>query len=361
MPKLDLSNAAKRDALPARSSYYAHPLGSKRYVLLRKGKRGDTWGARVPNKPDVAIGNVAEMSFDVAADLVRKHAEMDANRSDDLRTIGEALDAYVAAAEKTKGRQSMTTINAHVKLMADLRSHKITACKLNTLNEWRTATLTDTRGPATVNKIIGTLKAALNAYGIDGPWQKLAKLKLPKRTVEDRAPVMSPDQVRLVLETAERTDPELFVLLKALWLTGARPSEITSATTRAVNGNALTLTGKTGTRDITLTPGVAQWFAERSAAGRTHLVEFAGKPLGPETHRYRWAALMASLEGQVPAEAGLYVMRHSYITAAIYTGLPVFPLAKHCGTSVEMIENTYGHILADLQAKAFDALEEVLL
>lgn len=38
--KVDLSNPAKRDVLPVRSSYYAHPLGSKRYVLLRKGARG---------------------------------------------------------------------------------------------------------------------------------------------------------------------------------------------------------------------------------------------------------------------------------------------------------------------------------
>ncbi len=63
MVKIDLSNVAKRDTLPARSSYYAHALGSKRYVL-RVGATGSTWGARVPGKPDVTIGDVSALTFE---------------------------------------------------------------------------------------------------------------------------------------------------------------------------------------------------------------------------------------------------------------------------------------------------------
>jgi hypothetical protein len=70
---------------------------------------------------------------------------------------------------------------------------------------------------------------------------------------------------------------------------------------------------------------------------------------------------MASVGDQVPAGAGLYVMRHSFITAALYTNLPIFPLARHSGTSVEMIERTRGHILAQQQAQAFEALEDILI
>jgi hypothetical protein len=263
------------------------------------GATGSTWGARVPGKPDVTIGNVSALTFEQAAAIVRESSDAVDDTPESLRTIGEAVDSYVMLAAKTKGKASMGNIRAHQKMIAPMYGLTISGCNLPRLNRWKADLITDDRGPVGANKIIGTLKAALNADRIDGPWIKLRKYKEPKKTVADRAVVFTPDQIKLVLAKAAETDPDLHVLLMALWLTGARPGEIVSATRDAYQGSALTLTGKTGTRNITLTPKVAAFFADRAEACQTHLIEFDGRPLGSESHRYRWAALMASVGDQV--------------------------------------------------------------
>lgn len=43
----------------------------------------------------------------------------------------------------------------------------------------------------------------------------------------------------------------------------------------------------------------------------------------------------------------LYSFRHTYITSAITAGLPLADIATQCGTSVEMIEQHYNHLLTD--------------
>ena len=41
-----------------------------------------------------------------------------------------------------------------------------------------------------------------------------------------------------------------------------------------------------------------------------------------------------------------YALRHSYISRAIETGVPLTVLAENCGTNVRMIETTYAKVLA---------------
>ena len=361
MAKIDLSNPTRRDALQPRSSFYAHPLGSKRYVLMRVGARGRVWGARVPGRPDKTIGPVEAHTFDQVATMVREMAEVKDSTPDDLVTIGEVVDTYVARCAKTKAKAPMATINGHVKRIAPLCELTIATTPLRDLNKWRDDLLTDRRGPVGVNKIVGTLKAALNACGIPGDWTRLKKLKEPRKGVADRTTVMTVEQVRHMLSVAGQTDPELYNWLEALWLTGARPSEIREAHKAALTGCVLTLTGKTGTRDIRLKPRVAAWFAERAEACNTHFVEVAGKPIHRDALRYRFKALVNACGDDLPDGVTLYSLRHSFITAALYAGVPTFALAAHCGTSPEMVQQTYGHVIAGLQDDAFDALTEVLL
>jgi len=53
----------------------------------------------------------------------------------------------------------------------------------------------------------------------------------------------------------------------------------------------------------------------------------------------------------------MYAIRHGFITRALYAGVPIFALARHCGTSTQMIERTYGHVIAQLQSKAIEVLD----
>jgi integrase len=52
-----------------------------------------------------------------------------------------------------------------------------------------------------------------------------------------------------------------------------------------------------------------------------------------------------------------YAMRHTFASFAIAAGIPVFELARMMGTSVEMIDKTYGHLLRDAASRATTALD----
>jgi integrase len=50
-------------------------------------------------------------------------------------------------------------------------------------------------------------------------------------------------------------------------------------------------------------------------------------------------------------------MRHTFASVAIAAGIPTFEIARMMGTSVLMIEKTYGHLLADALDRGRVALE----
>ena len=357
--KTDLSNPAHREALPLRTAYYSHALGSKRYLLLRRQARGDVWAARWAGVSSKAIGPVSEIPFEEACAKVYEMARGDAETDTKDLTFGEALDQYELGAAKTKGAASVNTITAHIRRCAPLRDYKISKTSIQTLNKWALSLLTDTSGKATANKIIGTLKAAVNKVHAKGAVQDLPKFKLD-RAQEKQAVVMEPHQVQALLRTAKQMDPELWRLVRLLWLTGARPSEITSARHADLSGGSMTLTGKTGTRHITLRPAVASAIKGTIAGTTSHLVEINGRPTTIAQFRYRWDKLVAACGTDVPGGITLYSLRHSFITKGLYSAVPAFAVAAHTGTSVEMISRTYGHVLAAMQSESFAALDEVL-
>lgn len=355
--KVDLSNEAKRAALPLRTSFYSQALGSSRYILLRRQARGDIWAARWPGVNSKPIGPVADIGYEDACALVHQMAKGAVETAAEDVTFGDVLDEYELWATKTKSHSSINTIVGHIRRCEPLRLHKIASTPAKALNSWALSLLTETSGKATANKTIGTLKAAVARSDIDGPVQKLRKFKEDKA---EQAVVMNASQVRTLLNTAKDMDHELWRLLRLLWLTGARPSEITDATHNALKGGRLTLSGKTGTRHITLRPAVAEAVRDTIEGTVGHLVEIEGRPANISQFRYRWDKAVSACGDDVPAGATLYALRHSFITQSLYASVPVFPLAAHCGTSVEMISRTYGHVLAELQAESFAALDGVL-
>jgi site-specific recombinase XerD len=57
-----------------------------------------------------------------------------------------------------------------------------------------------------------------------------------------------------------------------------------------------------------------------------------------------------------PSEASAYTLRHSTITDLVTAGLPLLTIAQISGTSAEMIERHYGHLVSDAAVKALGAL-----
>jgi hypothetical protein len=55
------------------------------------------------------------------------------------------------------------------------------------------------------------------------------------------------------------------------------------------------------------------------------------------------------------ADRGRYALRHTYATMALRAGLPTFTVARRLGSSVQMIEATYGHLAEDANRGSWSA------
>src|SRR4029077_1122154 len=53
----------------------------------------------------------------------------------------------------------------------------------------------------------------------------------------------------------------------------------------------------------------------------------------------------------------LYDMRHTYATDMIAAGVDLFTLSRRMGTSLKMIDQTYGHLAADTVARELQLLD----
>jgi hypothetical protein len=54
-------------------------------------------------------------------------------------------------------------------------------------------------------------------------------------------------------------------------------------------------------------------------------------------------------------------MRHTFASFAIAAGVPTFDIAKDMGTSIELIDSTYAHLLPDSEAPARGRQGEVTI
>ncbi|MBD9526204.1 site-specific integrase [Paracoccus sp. PAR01] len=233
--------------------------------------------------------------------------------------------------------------------------HKLT---VKQIREWRDGYLIpgadDERQRArrsTANRELAALKAICNLavrnhrLDIARPWDDVPKFGRAE-AFGKRVRVLTQDEREAWLAGAPDTPTRN--MIHALLATGCRSGELVTAGLRDLSGRRLTVTGKTGTRTMVLSPGTAAFLA-----GLTQCKHDPDRPLLPAPSGERWteeglidavarATSNAKLEGGVTA----YAARHSYITEHLARGVPVVAVAKQCGTSADMIEKTYANFIA---------------
>ena len=68
----------------------------------------------------------------------------------------------------------------------------------------------------------------------------------------------------------------------------------------------------------------------------------------PRTVREHLERAACGLPGaSEPGHLTPYCLRHTYAAWSLAAGVNIFTLARRMGTSVQMIENTYGHLAQD--------------
>jgi integrase len=215
--------------------------------------------------------------------------------------------------------------------------------------------------PATKLRVWTTLHSCLEqAYRresntITSPkaWQQVAPLsqKGSRREVH-----FSNDEALAIIDKARAIDAPVADYFEALFRTGARPGGEMFALTvgdfnpvlcqLTIHGRDEETTSKTGERTISLDNEAVALFtrlAARRASSAPLLTQDGENPWnGNGCQRRVKGVLLGSGAHQ---DAVPYSFRHTFISRRLEAGAPTLGVAKHCGTSVWMIEKNYAKFI----------------
>lgn len=212
------------------------------------------------------------------------------------------------------------------------------------------------RSKDTANRVLGSFKAALNLafqddknkIPTDKPWRVLKGFKDVGARREDH---FAEAQVASLIKGAKKQDPCFADLVEAAFHTGARPpGELARLDVKhfhAQRGQIQIIDGKTGPRITTLAKEGVEFFkriTKGKKPGDILLPRADGERWGKSQHFRPMRAALAAAD--LPDTAGIYTIRHTYISRAIENGMPLTLIAENVGTSVQMIEKNYGKFIA---------------
>jgi integrase len=287
----------------------------------------------------------------------------------EIPTLSQLLDDYLAqhVAEPSTIRTIRVRCEYATRQFGDVRIDRLSIAELRS---WR-ATL-----PAgSAWGIVKALRQVL-AYAVDvGLIEKNPAKSIPNPTPK-RKEILTFANLAEVERVANEMLPRYRALPIFAALTGLRPQELFALERRDVDRS----TGLLHVRQVLVDGELRPYGKTRDSIRVVPLVDEAlaaldvhpvrmdtrllfttgqGNPINLLNWRNRvWkpALLTAGLEHRGP-----YALRHTFAAWAIAAGLPTFEIAKTMGTSLAMIERTYGHLLPDSADRARRALSAYLL
>jgi len=382
-----------REKLKPRRSPYWQRLSSGLAIGFRKMAAGSdgTWLAQVYDEATqkqkrTSLGGLdglpAHARFDAAkreAEALAVHLQRGGNV--DAFTVREACAAYLKHLE-SEGRAS-TAKAAGARFTLLVYSTKLAGIDLRKLsphhvNLWcadmiaKPAAvagrakgkdrLTRPRSPATVNRDMASLRAALNlarlngAVTTDAAWLKaLQPLSIGSTR---RELYLERSQIAKLIEPAPA---DLAAFLRALALVPLRPGALAALTVSDFDKRLGVLrVGKDkahSDRKIKLPQHTAEFFAQ-FAKNKLPGAPLLGRADGSAWSKTAWVPAIreAATAAKLPASVTSYTLRHSTITDLISAGLDTLQVARLSGTSLQMIEKHYGHLRKDHAAAAMAAL-----
>lgn len=373
-----IRSKTQRVALPARHEPYWSRLAQGTYVGFRKLATGEgTWIARWRDEDGKQhyrrLGHFE--TFDAAAKAAVRWAEQnEQGASPTVTTVEAACVAYVAALRA--GGRKATAEDAEGRfrrLVYGTRFGRIELDRLKSdaVERWRDAQLpededgeTQRKARDTINRNLATLKAALNRalksrlVATDAGWKTVGKFE--KAGAPRRNAYLTLAERKTLLEHCA---PDLALLIQAMLLTGARPGEL--AALRACDfdkkqGHLMIPAGKTGHRTGLLSKPAIAFFTEQ-VKGRIGKAPMLSQADGSRWHRDAWKKPMREAVRKAGLRDGvvLYSLRHSAITEMLLAGMDSLLVAKLTGTSVQMIETNYGHVLQKRVAGLLDGVKQI--
>lgn len=287
-------------------------------------------------------------------------------------TVRKAIEGYLTALEarSSHAKEARQRAEKHVlPVLGDFRVDRLTTTDVERwLNGLVRSDAEDNdakrRSQDSANRVFTILKAALNrafedeANGVpsDAAWRRVKAFRNVGGSREDH---FNAAQVRSLIGKAASFDKAFANLCEAAYLTGARYGELAASLVRDFDAQRGVLSirkGKTGARAVTLTAEAVAFF-RRIAKNRLPeallLPRADSKAWGKseQARPFKKAATLAEL----PSSASFYTLRHSYISRAIESGMPLSLLAENTGTSLTMIQRNYAKVLAATRRETIEA------
>lgn len=288
-----------------------------------------------------------------------------------VTTVADACRAYALTkleADKRFKRTVYGDLIANVKLDKLRRRH---------LDAWRARlesqpalvsrsnlapTRTRTRAPSTVNRDMAPFRAALNKVlapgvrGTEAAWREALK---PIRNADGRRDLCL-DRVQRQ-QLVNYVDSEALPFVKSLCLLPLRPGAMADLRVSDFDPKTAELRvgkDKTGKPRRFHVPSDAAALLSSQSKNRDAVAPLFIRANGRAWDKESWKGPISSAarDAVLPDGTTAYTLRHSTITDLVLAGLPLLSIAQISGTSVEMIERHYGHLVNDAAVGALATL-----
>jgi integrase len=197
---------------------------------------------------------------------------------------------------------------------------------------------------------------ALGAPHTESAWQE--PLKPIKNAVKRRTLYVTREQRRALVR---EVDPEAEAFVRALCLLPLRPGAVAALVVGDWDKRTSELTiakDKAGEgRRIVVPKATARLFT-KSAKGKKEGSPLFTRANGKAWDKNSWKGPIAEAAkvSKLPPNTTAYTLRHSTITDLVASGLPLLTVAQISGTSAEMIEKHYGHLVRHAAVEALAGL-----
>jgi site-specific recombinase XerD len=381
----DLSKVSEREALRPRREPYWHRLWPRCFVGYRPSKKGGagTWIARAYDDEQQryqlrALGSFAEHSprerftlAKTATELFAADVERGGLPDESVETVADACRKFAKSRSEDEARFRRFVYSDPIGQI------KLTRLRRYHLENWRARLagtparvsrrkkgkhITRERAPATLNRDMAALRTALGkviALGrpdSDGAWQEA--LRPIKNAARRRTLYLTRDQRRALVQ---HVDSEAEDFVRALCLLPLRPGAVAALTVADFDPRTSELTimkDKAGERRRIVVPQSAAELFRKAAEGKKPSLPLFTRDNGTAWDKNSWKVPIAKAvrAATLPLNATAYTLRHSTITDLVTGGLPLLTIAQISGTSAEMIEKHYGHLIRDAAVEALASL-----
>jgi integrase len=388
-----INSVSAREALKPRHTAYWHRVRKGCYLGFRKisATSPGSWLARFRNEETNkqqlhSLGRFEKQPPNERFDAAMREAEawfkhMNAGGSSDAAAmVKTACEDYVTDLRQ-KGRgnaadDAAARFRRWVYSNTKFASTPLLKLTAKAVNDWRASVAgalatpqdkqkaaTKVRTSGTLNRDMTALRAALNLalenghVTTDHAWK--AKLRPVKDADGRRDVYLDIGQRRKLIEAAPS---DLAALLRALSLVPLRPGAMAALTVSSFDRRLSTLAigkDKAGAdRKITL-PKATSAFFEAMCKGKLPAAPLLARADGKAWDKDSWKGPIkdAVRAAELPITATAYALRHSAITDLIALHkLDTLTVAQLSGTSLQMIEKHYGHLLREHAANALASL-----